>query len=403
MVRIETIATTREVENLSAKQLNEEQTILSGKYGGTCYAKEGYASIRKQPVEKAIKRAEGTASRGHHSVFQHGMITMEIECPKIIAMLLNSIGISNTSEKSARYTQMHPDTALEEELYHKWHDIFVEEIIKQYPGRFTEKEVDKLAYENARYMISVFSKTSLVYSLPFRNIFYVLDWTKSMAEQLEKLEGGFNRRLLEEVQALREAFLGVVGKENFHDTKNDYFRFMPVQATGEYDDDNRQYYGDVYTAKFLASFAQVAQEQRHRTTRVKINFSGKDPQEFGFYIPRLLRGTEYEQEWQKDMSLVGEVYPQGMLVSVTEQGLFEDFVVKCKERMCGRAQLEIMEVTEQLVNGFLKEKEHLSNANQKRLTQITENDAPCARCNYADYTCKEGCVWGPKEALLRKI
>lgn len=403
MVRIETIATTREVENLSAQQLNEEQTILSGKYGGTCYAKEGYASIRKQPVEKAIKRAEGTASRGHHSVFQHGMITMEIECPKIIAMLLNSIGISNTSEKSARYTQMHPDTVLEEELYHKWHDIFAEEIKKQYPERFTEKEVDKLAFENARYMISVFSKTSLVYSLPFRNIFYVLDWTKNMAEQLEKMEGGFNRRLLEEVRALREAFLGVVGKENFHDTKNDYFRFMPVQATGEYDDDNQEYYGDVYTAKFLASFAQVAQEQRHRTTRVKINFSGKDPQEFGFYIPRLLKGTEYEKEWQKDMSLVGEVYPQGMLVSVTEQGLFEDFVVKCKERMCGRAQLEIMEVTEQLVNGFLKDKEHLSKANQKRLGQITENGLPCARCKYTDYTCKEGCVWGPKEALLRRI
>ena len=49
-----------------------------------------------------------------------------------------------------------------------------------YPGKFDEKEVDKLAYENARYMISVFCPTAMVYSLPFRNIFYVLDWTEQM-------------------------------------------------------------------------------------------------------------------------------------------------------------------------------------------------------------------------------
>lgn len=82
--------------------------------------------------------------------------------------------------------------------------------------------------------------------------------------------------------ALYEALLGVVGKANFHDIKNDYFRFLPVQATGEYDK-NAEYYGDVYTSVFYASFAQVAQEQRHRTTRVKINFGGKDASEYGFF------------------------------------------------------------------------------------------------------------------------
>lgn len=403
MTKIETIALTREVEQITPEELNHEQTLLSGKFGGTCYAREGYATIRRQPEEKALRRAEGTAKRGHHSVFQHGVVNMEIVCPKMLAMLLNSVGVSNTSEKSARYTRMEPDTPEEKALYQKWHDILYQEIARRYESRFTETEIDKLAYENARYMISVFCETSMVYSLPFRNIFYVMDWIKKMQHNLSGMEGGFNRRLNQELTYLYEGFLGVVGKENFHDNKNESFRFLPVQATGEYDDDNVEYYGDVYTAKFLASFAQVAQEQRHRTTRVKINFSGKNPAEFGFFVPPILKGTEYEKEWLADIESIGEVYPQGMLVSVTEQGLFEDFALKCKERMCGRAQLEIMQISGQLLERFAANQKQLSGANKKRLEQMLEHGRPCARCRYADFTCKEGCTWGGKEALERLI
>lgn len=403
MTKIQTIALTKEIDQMTSEELNYEQMLLSGKFGGTCYAKEGYATIRTQPVEKAIKRAESTAKRGHHSVFQHGVVNMEIVCPKLIAMLLNSIGVSNTSEKSARYTQMHPETKQEQRLYDKWHDIIYQEIITHYEKHFTEIEVDKLAYENARYMISVFCETSMVYSLPFRNIFYVMDWIKGMRKNLKKMEGTFNQRLYKELASLEEAFLNVVGKENFHDNKNEYFRFMPVQATGEYDDDNQEYYGDVYTARFLASFAQVAQEQRHRTTRVKINFSGKNPNEFGFYVPPIIKNTKYESEWLEDISSIGDVYPQGMLVSVTEQGLFEDFALKCKERMCGRAQLEIMQVTEQVLCRFIENRNNLSRANQKRLNSITEDDKPCARCGYDDFICSDGCTWGKNGAMSRLI
>lgn len=404
MITINIIAATRECDNVNPVQMNEEMTVLGGKFGGTCYAADGYETIKAQPVEKALKRAESTAKRGHHSVFQHCMITMEIQCSKIIAMLLNSIGISNTSEKSARYTKMKPQTEREELLYQKWHDIFVRKINEVYPQMFTEKEADKLAYENARYMISVFCPTSMVYSVPFRNIFYILDWTASMTDNILKLDGGFNKRLAEELIEFRKKLLHVVGeKENFHDNKNEYFRFMPVQAVGEKDDDNKEYFGDVYTAKFLASFAQVAQEQRHRTLRVKINFSGDNPEEYGFYVPELIRETELEREWLSDIRSIGEVYPQGVLVSVTEQGLFEDFVLKSKERMCGRAQLEIMRLTEQMTEKFVKNRENLSNANKKRLESITERTKPCVRCGFTDFICIEGCKWGKKNALIRKI
>lgn len=183
MTTIQTIAATTECNDVIPEQMNTELTILSGKFAGTCYAKEGYQTIRTQPVERAVKRAEGTAERGHHSVFQHCMVTMEIQCPKIIAMLLNSIGVSNTSEKSARYTKMQPQTEKEREFYEKWHTLVLERICEVYPGKFDEKEVDKLAYENARYMISVFCPTAMVYSLPFRNIFYVLDWTEQIRKK----------------------------------------------------------------------------------------------------------------------------------------------------------------------------------------------------------------------------
>lgn len=404
MIKINTIAATREADGLNAAQMNTEMTILSGKFGGTCYAAEGYDTIKTQPVEKALKRAESTAKRGHHSVFGHCMVTMEIQCPKMIAMLLNSMGVSNTSEKSARYTKMQPQTEQEAELYEKWHGIFLKKIEEVYAGMFTEKEADKLAYENARYMISVFCPTSMVYSLPFRNIFYVLDWIHAMTENLETLSGGFNQRLCQELKELKTALLHVVGDmQNFHDNKNEYFRFMPVQATGVKDDDNQEYFGDVYTAKFFASFAQVAQEQRHRTLRVKINFSGDNPEEYGFYVPEIIRGTEIETEWLADIRSIGEVYPQGTLVSVTEQGLFEDFVLKSKERMCGRAQLEIMRLTEEMTEKFITHQKNLSTANRKRLEAVTESGSPCARCGFADFVCTEGCKWGKTKALVRKI
>ena len=404
MTTIHTIAVTKEITTETPAEINESLTVLSGKFGGTCYAAEGYETIRQQPVEKALKRAENTARSGHHSVYQHACVTMEIQCSKMIAMLLNSIGISNTSEKSARYTKMKPETEKEERLYYKWHDIFMELIVKEYGDRLTEKEVNKLAFENARYMISVFTPTSMVYTLPFRNIFYVLDFTQNMIDNLEKLSGEFNWRLKEELIQLKEELLGAVGnRQNFHDFKKEYFRFMPVQATGEKEDDAKPVYGDVYTSVYLASFACVAQEQRHRTLRLKIDFSGNDAGEYGFYVPLLVEKYGKREEWLSDIQSVGDCYPQGTLVHVTEQGLFEDFTLKCKERMCGRAQLEIMKLNEWMTEQFIKEKENLSRTNRKRLENMTPDGIAAPRCAFADFTCQEGCKWGPKGALGRLI
>ena len=54
-------------------------------------------------------------------------------------MLFRS-GVSNTSEKSARYTKMQPQTEKEREFYEKWHTLVLERICEVYPGKFDEKE-----------------------------------------------------------------------------------------------------------------------------------------------------------------------------------------------------------------------------------------------------------------------
>ena len=175
MTTIQTIAATTECNDVIPEQMNTELTILSGKFAGTCYAKEGYQTIRTQPVERAVKRAEGTAERGHHSVFQHCMVTMEIQCPENHCHVVKFYRCIQYIRKSARYTKNAAADRKEREFYEKWHTLVLERICEVYPGKFDEKEVDKLAYENARYMISVFVR--LQWSIPCRSVTFSMCWT----------------------------------------------------------------------------------------------------------------------------------------------------------------------------------------------------------------------------------
>ena len=62
MTTIQTIAATTECNDVIPEQMNTELTILSGKFAGTCYAKEGYQTIRTQARRNAdIIRYSSTA------------------------------------------------------------------------------------------------------------------------------------------------------------------------------------------------------------------------------------------------------------------------------------------------------------------------------------------------------
>jgi thiaminase len=95
--------------------------------------------------------------------------------PKILAMILNNEKVYNTSEKSARYTKMNPSKE-EKELYEKWINIYKEKISVEYP-KIDEKRVEKLAQENARYLISIFTPATIMgYTVNFCQLNYIVHW-----------------------------------------------------------------------------------------------------------------------------------------------------------------------------------------------------------------------------------
>ena len=378
----------------------DDFNVFGGKMAGICYMADSYFEEGIQNEEKALKRATSTAERGHHSVFEHSKITFQFNgIPKIMAMLLNSVNVYNTSEKSARYTLMKPETEKEQELYVKWTKKISEAIKEEYPD-MTDKEINKLAIENARYMLSVFTPTCMAWSIDYRNLCYLFDHLGDLKDRLDKMDGEFNKRLGRVVGDFLDKTSCLFDNRLVFDNKDEYIRFLPVQA-GFDEEIAKESYGDTYSAKYQASLSILAHLHRHRTLRVRAIFHGDQPNEFGFYVPEIVKEHGMKKEWLKDMFSIKDVYPQGILVEVIEQGLFEDFVNKCKDRMCGRAQLEIMMLTEKTLWKFIDNKDNLSEHNKKLLAKIAKNNIPCAKCTYTK--CNEKCRWGADEALTRLV
>lgn len=153
-------------------------------------------------------------------------------------------------------------------------------------------------------------------------------------------------------------------------------------------------FGENYCTTYLASFAQFAQAQRHRT--LSYEFSLLDvPQ---FYIPPIIRNTELEKVWLDDISSLANYFPQGMLVQVNERGTIENFVLKCTERLCGSAQLEIMEQTHNTLLKYLE-----ATKNKPELYDYLLPYSKGARCTFPGWKCDSPCIFGGKNAMNRVI
>lgn len=472
MQEVKVIARTVENQNNTEQdtnKMNEELSVFSGKAAGTCYMAEDYLEAGIQDAEKALKRVEGNAKSGHHSVLGHGTISFSVKTNKMMMMLLNSVGVSCTSEKSARYTKMQPETDKELQLYDKWRDNIQKMILRRYPKtddamlntrfkKFFSEAIDsenvndapvikngefaylrdsdykkvfldkladlrtsdtlpsyKLAQENARYMISVFTPTTAIYSLAFREVFYLIDHLKRLEDNTVNAQDTIGKKLNKYAAELREQFEKAVGECRIHDNKNQYLRLFENQYINEVLEDNPDFIeideaykakeevlGDAYTVIHYDSLAALAQQHRHRTLRysMMIKYVGQ----YGYFIPPIVEAEGKAEEWLDDISSIRYCVPQGTIARITEQGLFEDFVMKCKERMCGRAQLETMRATTLTVRKFLKNRDKLSKLNQDLLDSIVDKDGmPKARCLYSDFNCSEGCQWGYIQALTRLI
>ena len=383
MVSLKVIAST--VEGVDNNTIDLYK--LGGKIAGVCYMDGEYSDSKISSDEAGLRRAKMTANNGHHSVFDHVYKTVEFKgIPKLMAMVLNSMGAYNTSEKSGRYTRMSGNTDEEMNLYNKWLLIYSSLIGEEYKGLLTSKEVEKLAQENARYVLDVNTETSMVYTASLRQWCYIVDWLLRLSEEISGYSGellnNYNYQLMLNSKVLSEMIRDKLGLDGIgiHDIKS---RKVSLFS----DKKPLDYYGDVYITSYKGSFVQLAQAQRNRTLKYKMIFNGKSSK---YYVPKILRGTGYEDEWLEDMREVSKVcVPQGTLISIIEMGDVESFILKAKERLCGRAQLE---VREQTANTLLKLAENNSIMLIDELTGYIGSDGKVKnKCEVKGNKCVEGC------------
>ena len=363
----------------------EEALNFSGKSAGICYLPDNVEILFAERPEKTERRYNGNIKSGHHSVFGHPTYSLCLEgIPKILAMVLNNEKMYNTSEKSARYTHMEPSEQ-EKELYEKWIQIYKDEIIKKYPD-FEEKRALKLAQENARYLISVFTPATVMeYTVNFMQLNYIINWAKDYIENEE--DNKFSIKLKQVFKEFLSALpdLEVEGLDS--KVKGRSFSIFAKR-------DRQEEFGENYSTTYLASFAQLAQAQRHRT----LSYEMKIPEKVQFYVPPIIRNTELEAEWLKDISSLEDYYPQGMMVQVNERGTIENFVLKCMERLCGAAQLEIMEQTDLIMKKYISAVD-----NKPELKSYLLPYSKGARCTFPGWRCTSPCVFGGKGAMNRNI
>lgn len=379
---------------------NKDEAIkLSGKIAGVCYDKEGFDHLMHEDEKKTIKRANMTLNNGHHSVFGHVNLSLNLQgVPKILAMTLNNEHEYTTSEKSGRYTPVIRTegsiiTEKEEELYNKWVEIFKIKIKNEYRNVFNDFKIQTLAQENARSLVSVFMPTTLIYTTSLRQINYIASWM----EKYIKENGESKDKFKSDLSSSMEGFLSELDKLNIlipglmTNDKNRSFSLF-----GSNLDKKKDYFGDVYSTNYKMSFAGLAQAQRHRTLDYKIERT--DEKEY-FVPPILENDPVLVNEWLHDIESVKDVIPNGELVLVNENGNYENFILKCQERLCTAAQLEIMRQTR---DTLLKYRDALKESESPLYDDI-EKYTHGARCTFPNYKCSKPCGFKEGITLTRKI
>lgn len=366
----------------------EEAVDFSGKSAGICYLPDTLETLFSESQEKTLKRANGTLKSGHHSVFGHPTYNLSLEgIPKILAMILNNEKMYNTSEKSARYTKMEPSKE-EKALYEKWIEIYKDCISQTYP-KIEEKRVQKLAQENARYLISVFTPATVMeYTVNFGQLNYIAHFFENFIED-ESKTSEFDKKLKDVFKEFLKELpdLKVDGLDA--DMKKRELSFFAKRQN------RKEEFGENYCTTYKASFAELAQAQRHRTLYYEVSLL----EEPSYYIPPIIKGTKLEEEWIKDISSLKNYFPQGMLLKINERGTVENFVLKCTERLCGSAQLEIMEQTAETMEKYLEATKETNKDVYEYLLPYSKG----ARCTFSGWRCTSPCVFGGVGAMRRKI
>lgn len=377
----------------------KEVLNLSGKIAGVCYDKEGFNHLINEPQEKTDRRIFMTLNNGHHSVYDHTYINFNIQnIPKILAMVLNNEKQYTTSEKSARYTKIVPGensiiTKEEVDLYNKWLGLFENKITKEYGNILSSLKIKKLAQENARYLVTVFMPTQMIYTTSLRQINYMASWMVEYIEDnknnLNYFESKLSKAMGEFLKELER--LNVLVPELMSNEKH-----RKLSLFGSNLEQTLELFSNVYETTYMGSFASLAQAQRHRTLDYQMEMLDKKE----YYVPPILENDSYlKDEWLEDINKVGWVTPQGELILISEMGKYEDFILKCKERLCSAAQVEIMHQTRDTLVRYKKYLEEHNNALASDITKYSHG----SRCTFPDYECPSDCKLGPVKKLDRRV
>ena len=477
-MKLTVIGLTKEVDSMSNEDLEREK-IFSGKNAGICYLVDSYFNSAVSDDEKAKKRFPDVAGLNHHSIADHAKVEVLFEgVSKMLAIVLNSVQDYATSEKSGRFTVMTGNSSREVELYNKWRLLFKKRILALYPdiddevltkkmaelghadviiqnGELTNNSMAnfddvhksclrdiksncvtlpsvKLAQENARYVLSVFTKsTTMGYTTSLRQWNYIYDWCIKYMNQYEeqtypldapdstvglvrKSDGAsasyFETELYKDFAELSRFIKENLYVEELRDNKDRCFEFL-TDLSGDEDHpmskyrvidtelDERQYSEDdcldtTYSVSYLASFVHIAQAERHRTLKYFMQFNPRCsfPE---FFVPHCIRGTALEADWVNDLESIKDLVPQATMVDIIETGHISDFILKCKERLCGRAQLEIMEQTKKTAERFIDEAEN-GDSNSTFISYVKKIELDSSniktKCQLVG-ACKECCRW----------
>lgn len=364
----------------------EELDLFGGSSAGVCYMPLNFEALKNEPIERTSRRSNGTKASGHHSVFGHSRITFDLEnIPKLFAMLLNNEKVFDTSEKSARYTNMELE-GIEKYLYDKWLNKFIELITNRYGhlAYFDQRRIKKLAMENARYFTSVMTPTSMRYTVSYQQLNYMCGWMQQFETSTNSIYKMLAPTASEFVQKMED--FGYLYKDLMADGKGREFSLIGKRV-------RQEQFGECYSVNYKGSFAMLAQAQRHRTLHYEMMLD-KNPE---YFIPLILMDNEFLiEDWLRDMELVEELIPQGQLVLINERGDYENLIAKALERLCTNAQYEVMRNTQHTIERIIKNTDN--DAVRRDLEKINMG----ARCT-SGFKCSTPCAFKEGIDLSRLI
>lgn len=401
----------KNIPELENEKIKDSFAAFGGKNAGICYMADDYDKLEDEEDTKSILRFIRTIKNTHHSISDHCNITVVFEeVPKFFAMVMNSFQVYATSEKSARYTVMKNLSEKEQELYDKWIAKIKTVLMEKYD--VGEKDAIKLAQENARYFISVFSPaTTFSYTTSLRQWNYIHQWMKEFTELTfpEDSKKDFIDKVIVSFKDFIDWFKeSLIYNEIFTDPKGRKIDFLlPLYPGVKSVIPEEEIYGDSYCVEYWVSMAALAQLQRHRSIKYDIgDFILDSENEGAVYCPRFIDEDEdLELEWCKDMAEMLPYYPQGKTVSVVERGTIDKFLLKCDERLCGRVQLETMENCKDLLANMYEYGNFSPYYDEQVCKWVRKVEVGMPdihpKCEMRGGCADNGCIHGPKNALHR--